>query len=53
VHGRTAAREPTYVPELLEVLRILVVAGVSVGILVIGLGSRLAMLVLRLTAPPR
>jgi hypothetical protein len=32
-------------------LRIAVVAGVSVGILVIGLGSRLAMFVLRVTSP--
>ena len=34
-----------------ELLRIAVVAGVSVGILVIGLGSRLAMFVLRVTSP--
>jgi hypothetical protein len=42
---------PTYGRELLELLRISVVAGVSVGILVIGPGSRLAMYVLRLTSP--
>lgn len=42
---------PSYGEELLELLRIATVAGVSVGILVIGLGSRLAMLVLRITSP--
>src|SRR6476646_5216117 len=51
VHGRRPGREPTYIQELLELLRILVVTGVSVGIVVIGLGSRLAMLLLRLTSP--
>lgn len=50
VHGRRPGGEPTYVQELLELLRILVVTGVSVGIVVIGLGSRLAMLLLRLTS---
>jgi hypothetical protein len=47
VHGS----RPTYVAELIELLRVLVVAGVSVGIVVIGLGSRLAMFALRLTSP--
>lgn len=51
VHGRHPGSVPTYGQELLELLRIAVVAGVSVGILVIGLGSRLAMLVLRVTSP--
>ena len=51
MHGRRPGSAPTYGPELLELLRIAVVAGVSVGILVIGLGSRLAMLVLRVTSP--
>jgi hypothetical protein len=51
VHGRRPGSVPTYVQELLELLRISVVAGVTVGILVIGLGSRLAMFVLRVTSP--
>lgn len=51
VHGRRAGDVPTYTQELLELLRILVVTGLSVGIVVIGLGSRLAMLLLRLTSP--
>lgn len=37
--------------EVLDRLRVLVVAGVSVGVLVAGVGSRLAMFVLRLTSP--
>ncbi len=36
-----------------ERLRVLIVAGVSTGVLVVGFGSRLAMLVLRLTSPDR
>ena len=51
MHGRLPGSVPTYGQELLELLRIVVVAGVSVGVLVIGLGSRLAMLVLRITSP--
>jgi len=51
VHGRHPGSDPTYAQELLELLRIAVVAGVPVGILVIGLGSRLAMFVLRITSP--
>jgi hypothetical protein len=51
VHGRHPGSVPTYGQELLELLRIAVVAGVPVGILVIGLGSRLAMFVLRVTSP--
>ena len=51
VHARRAGGAPEYGPELLELLRIIVVAGLSVGILVIGLGGRLAMLLLRLTSP--
>lgn len=35
----------------LETLRVLVVAGVGTGVLVAGVGSRLAMLLLRLTSP--
>jgi hypothetical protein len=51
VHARPPGTAPSYGRELLELLRIVVVAGVSVGILVIGLGGRLAMLLLRLTSP--
>ncbi|WP_344154928.1 hypothetical protein [Nocardioides koreensis] len=51
VHARQPGSAPTYGRELLELLRIVVVAGVAVGILVIGLGGRLAMLLLRLTSP--
>jgi hypothetical protein len=39
--------------EVLERLRVLVVAGVTVGVLVVGVGSRLAMMLLRLTSPDR
>jgi hypothetical protein len=38
---------------LFEELRILVVAGIVAGVLLVGVGSRLAMLVLRLTSPDR
>lgn len=51
VHGRSPGSEPTYFEELIELLRVVVVTGVAVGILVIGLGSRIAMFVLRLTSP--
>jgi hypothetical protein len=51
VHGRAPGCVPTYGQELVDLLRIAVVAGVSVGILVIGPGSRLAMFVLRVTSP--
>lgn len=37
--------------EVFERFRVLVVAGVTVGVLVVGAGSRLAMLLLRLTSP--
>ncbi|MEO6653741.1 MAG: hypothetical protein ABIP17_13910 [Ilumatobacteraceae bacterium] len=36
---------------VLEQLRVLAVAGISVGVVVVGVGSRLAMLALRLTSP--
>ena len=45
------APTPTYLQELLEVLRVVMVAGVGWGLVCIGLGSRLAMFVLRLTSP--
>lgn len=50
VHGRGGTVAPSYESELVELLRILIVAGVSTGIVVIGLGSRLAMFLLRLTS---
>lgn len=42
---------PAYRTALIDELRVLVVAGVSVGLMVAGGGSRLAMFVLRLTSP--
>lgn len=51
VHGRRPGEEPSYQDELFELLRILVVAGIPVGVVLAGLGSRLAMFVLRLTSP--
>ena len=51
IDGTREGARPTYVEELGEVLRVLVVAGVPLGVVVAGLGGRLAMLVLRLTSP--
>lgn len=51
MHGRLPGREPTYAEEYAELMRVLLVAGLSVGIVAIGLGSRLAMFLLRLTSP--
>lgn len=51
VHGRRSGEPPRYTHELAGVLRIIVMAGVPVGIVVIGGGSRLAMFLLRLTSP--
>lgn len=51
VHGRKADERPTYSQEVAELLRIIVVVGVPVGVVLIGGGSRLAMLLLRLTSP--
>ena len=51
VHGRRSGEQPTYAQELAELLRIIVVAGIPVGIVVIGGGSRFAMFLLRLTSP--
>lgn len=42
---------PTYARELLEVLRVVGVAGIGWGFVGLGLGSRLAMFALRLTSP--
>ncbi len=49
--GRTGQVEPSYRDELIELVRIIVTAGIPVGVVVAGLGSRLAMFVLRLTSP--
>lgn len=51
VHGRRTDGDPGFPDELVELLRVLVVAGLSVGIVVIGLGGRLVMFLLRLTSP--
>lgn len=51
VHGRRSGETPRYTQELAALLRIIVVAGVPVGVVVIGGGSRLAMFLLRLTSP--
>ncbi len=51
IHGRGHGESPTYAQELNELLRIIILAGVPIGILVIGVGSRLAMYLLRLTSP--
>jgi hypothetical protein len=40
-------------PQLTESMRVLVVAGIPVGVVIAGIGSRLAMLLLRLTSPER
>lgn len=42
---------PTYLRELLEVLRVVGVVGMGWGLVCIGLGSRLAMFLLRVTSP--
>lgn len=36
---------------LIEGMRVLIVGGIPVGVLVVGIGSRLAMLLLRVTSP--
>ena len=51
IDGTREGTRPTYAEELAELLRVLVVAGVPLGVVVAGLGGRLAMLVLRLTSP--
>jgi hypothetical protein len=48
--GSTGASS-SYLDELAELVRVLLVAGIGVGAIVGGLGSRVAMLVLRLTSP--
>jgi hypothetical protein len=51
LRGTTRGR-PIFVAEYAALLRIVVLVGVPVGVLAIGLGGRLAMLLLRLTSPP-
>ncbi len=51
LHGRAVDVEPSYRDELAELVRIIMTAGLAVGIVVAGLGSRLVMFVLRLTSP--
>lgn len=48
-----AQRYDGFAARLLEELRVLIVAGVVAGVVLVGVGSRLAMLVLRLTSPDR
>lgn len=42
---------PTLRTDTLDRLRLLIVAGITTGVLVVGVGSRLAMFALRLTSP--
>ena len=50
----TASMSPvTPAGRYLEQLRVVTVAGIACGVVVVGLGSRLAMLMLRLTSPQR
>lgn len=51
VHGRRPGEQPSYGVELGELLRILLVAGLTVGLVGVGVGSRLTMYALRLTSP--
>jgi len=51
VHGREVGNRPRYPQEFFELMRIIIVAGIPLGIVVIGGGSRLAMYLLRLTSP--
>ena len=46
--GHTGA---SIVRTVLRQLRLLIVAGIATGVIVVGIGSRLAMLLLRLTSP--
>ncbi len=48
-----SVNERPFYADVLETLRVVVVGGIPVGILVVGVGSRLAMLALRLTSPDR
>jgi hypothetical protein len=48
---RPAADRPALLTSWASELYVLIVAGIATGVLVVGVGSRLAMLVLRLTSP--
>lgn len=59
---RTATHRPTEpitgtvaapAPRVVEIVRVIVVAGIPFGVLVVGVGGRLAMLLLRFTSPDR
>ena len=49
--GGREAGDASAAAEVVERLRVLVVAGIPVGVVVVGIGSRLAMLLLRVTSP--
>lgn len=49
----TDAETPGFWAPIMDELYVLVVAGLSTGVAVVGVGSRVAMLVLRLTSPDR
>jgi len=51
--GPVLTTGPSAAAEVGERLRVLVVAGIPVGVVVVGAGSRLAMLLLRVTSPDR
>ena len=51
MYGEVAVAPVSVRREVVERLRVLIVAGVPTGVLVAGVGSRLAMLLLRLTSP--
>jgi hypothetical protein len=50
-HEHLAFSSPGYVQDLGDLARVIVVSGIAVGAIVGGLGSRIAMLILRLTSP--
>lgn len=51
--GTEVATNKDRYERLIEEMRVLIVAGIPVGVLVAGVGSRLAMLLLRITSPDR
>jgi hypothetical protein len=48
-----AIAQPSRLHHVLETMRVLIVGGIPAGALLVGLGSRVAMLVLRITSPDR
>ena len=44
---------PSIARDVMEYMRVMVVGGIAAGVVLIGIGSRVAMLVLRLTSPDR